>query len=220
MAKKTSKTKPLPTRTKAEAIPGQASPALLKQVLGSAGGSLRLAPTWVPRSFLMPGRRLKLAAQDLYAYGAKRGGIDERWFSSTTPAANEGAAWDEGLSYVVHDGKPAFTLREAIAVAGDGLVVPEMGKKYQRWPVSSKFFDNLGPIPHHMHQSNAQAALVGQQGKPESYFFPPQLNYTGNNFPYTFFGLEPGTSKADIRGCLERWNEGDNGILNYSKAYR
>ncbi len=95
-----------------------------------------------------------------------------------------------------------------------------MWKKYQRWPVYSKFFDNMGPIPHHMHQSNAQAALVGQQGKPESYYFPPQLNAIGNNFPYTFFGLEPGTTKSDIRACLERWNKGDNGILNYSKAYR
>src|SRR5262249_18868358 len=165
MAKKTSKTKPLPTRTKAEAIPGKTSPALLKQVLGSAGGILRLAPTWVPRSFLMPGRRLKLATQDLYAYGAKRAGLDQRWLSSTTRAANEGAAWDEGLSYVVHDGVRAFTLREAIAHAGEALTGPEIWKKYQRWPVYSKFFDNLGPIPHHMHQSNAQAALVGQQGK-------------------------------------------------------
>ena len=42
--------------------------------------------------------------------GAHRGGIDERWFASTTPAANEGAPPDEGLSYVVHDGKKAFTL--------------------------------------------------------------------------------------------------------------
>jgi hypothetical protein len=71
-----------------------------------------------------------------------------------------------------------------------------------------------------MHQSNAQASLVGQQGKPESYYFPPQLNATGNHFPYTFFGLEPGTTKHDVRRCLERWNEGDNGILDYSKAYR
>jgi hypothetical protein len=46
------------------------------------------------------------------------------------------------------------------------------------------------------------------------------LNALGNNFPYTFFGLEPGTTKQDIVRCLERWNEGDNGILNYSKAYR
>ena len=56
----------------------------------------------------------------------------------------------------------------------------------------SKFFDNMGPIPHHMHQIAEQAALVGQEGKPESYYFPPQHNAIGNNFPYTFFGLEPG----------------------------
>ena len=71
-----------------------------------------------------------------------------------------------------------------------------------------------------MHQNQEQAAKLGREGKPESYYFPPQLNWTGNNFPYTFFGLEPGTTKADIRRCLERWNQGDNGILDLSKAYR
>src|SRR5207245_5376688 len=193
---------------------------LFKQVLEAGQGSLRLAPTWVPRSFLMPGRRIKLAPQDLYALGAHRGGIDERWFASTTAAANEGAPPDEGLSYVVHEGKRAFTLRDAVAAEGARLVGAAIWERYQRWPVYSKFFDNLGPIPHHMHQNNDQAALVGQQGKPESYYFPPQLNAVGNNFPYTFFGLEPGTTQKDLRRCLERWNEGDNGILNYSKAYR
>jgi hypothetical protein len=168
----------------------------------------------------MPGRRIKLAPQDVYALGAHRGGIDERWFASTTAAANEGAPEDEGLSYVVHNGRRAFTLREAVAQEGARLVGGPIWDHYQRWPVYSKFFDNLGPIPHHMHQSNAQAARVGQQGKPESYYFPPQLNAVGNNFPYTFFGLEPGTAKADIRRCLENWNKGDNGILNFSKAYR
>src|SRR5213596_3779063 len=182
---------------------------LVRQALEAGAGLLRLAQTWVPRSFLMPGRRLKLASQDLYALGAHRGGIDERWFSSTTPAANEGAPPDEGLSYVVHQGKRVFTLREAVEKEGKTLVGPDIWNKYHRWPVYSKFFDNLGPIPHHMHQSNQQAALVDQQGKPESYYFPPQLNATGNNFPYTFFGLEPGTSKLDIRRCLERWNQGD-----------
>jgi hypothetical protein len=33
-------------------------------------------------------------------------------------------------------------------------------------------------------------------------------------------GLEPGTTKHNIRRCLERWNEGDNGILYHSKAYK
>ncbi len=33
-------------------------------------------------------------------------------------------------------------------------------------------------------------------------------------------GLEPGTTKEDIRGCLENWNQGDNGILFHARAYR
>jgi hypothetical protein len=193
--------------------------ARARAALDAGEGILRLAPTWVPRSFLMPGGRLKLAPQDLYALGTHRGGIDERWFSSTTAAANEGAPPDEGLSYVVHDGE-RFTLKEAIALHGPEMIGKKMWDAYGRWPVYSKFFDNLGPIPHHMHQSQEQAAKLGREGKPESYYFPPQLNWTGNNFPHTFMGLEPGTTKQDIRRCLERWNEGDNGILDYSKAYR
>lgn len=191
-----------------------------RAALDAGEGVLRLAPTWVPRSFLMPGGRLKLAREDLYALGTHRGGIDERWFASTTPAANEGAPPDEGLSYVVVDGKRSFTLKEAIAAHGAEMIGGEMWSTYKKWPVYSKFFDNLGPIPHHMHQNQEQAAKVGQEGKPESYYFPPQLNWTGNHFPYTFFGLEPGTTKADLKRCLERWNEGDNGILDLSKASR
>src|ERR1700687_3637118 len=215
MAKKSA-----PKETKQAAAPHKREVAAVTEALHAGDGILRLAPTWVPRSFLMPGRRIKLAPQDVYALGAHRGGIDERWFSSTTAAANEGAPPDEGLSYVVYQGKRTCTLKDAVGLDGARLVGPAIWNKYQRWPVYSKFFVNLRPVPHHMHQSNAQAAKVGQQGKPESYYFPPQLNAVGNNFPYTFFGLEPGTAKQDIRRCLERWNEGDNGILNYSKAYR
>jgi hypothetical protein len=193
--------------------------ARVRAALDAGEGLLRLAPTWVPRSFLMPGGRLKLATQDLYALGTHRGGIDERWFASTTAAANEGAPADEGLSYVVHE-KDKITLKDAIEAHGPELIGASMWDKYKKWPVYSKFFDNLGPIPHHMHQSAEQAAKLGREGKPESYYFPPQLNWTGNNFPHTFMGLEPGTTKDDIRKCLERWNEGDKGILDYSKAYR
>src|SRR3954471_23256089 len=92
--------------------------ATVRRALEAGEGVLRLAPTWVPRSFLMPGRRIKLAPQDVYALGAHRGGIDERWFASTTAAANEGAPEDEGLSYVVVDGRRGFTLRDAVALEG------------------------------------------------------------------------------------------------------
>lgn len=187
--------------------------------LSKTGGLLRLAPCWVPRSFLQPGKRLKLHPDDLYAYGSNRGGIDERWFASTTEAANDGRVPDEGLSYVVI-GNERFTLRKAVEDTGKTLVGETIWNAYGRWPVYSKFFDNMGPIPHHMHQSEEQAKLVGQEGKPESYYFPPQHNNVGNNFPYTFMGLEPGTTKAQVRECLANWNRGDNGILDLSKAYR
>ncbi len=193
--------------------------AIVQRALDAGEGVLRLTPTWVPRSFLQPGKRIKLAPTDWYALGTHRGGIDERWFASTTEAANDNRAWDEGLSWCVFEGQ-RFLLRDAVAEAGPRLIGSAIWEKYQRWPVYSKFFDNMGPIPHHMHQRHEHAALTKQQGKPECYYFPPQLNNAENHFDYTFMGLEPGTTKGDVRRCLENWNKGDNGILDLSKAYR
>lgn len=187
--------------------------------LEETGGLLRLSPTWVPRSFLQPGLRIKLHPDDTYAYGLSRGGIDERWFGSTTVTANEGRAEDEGLSYIVA-GKEQFTLRDAINECGADIIGTPIWDKYGKWPVYSKFFDNMGPIPHHMHQNAEQAALVGQEGKPESYYFPPQHNNVGNNFPYTFMGLEPGTTRQQLYDCIANWQKGDNKILELSKAYK
>ena len=90
---------------------------LVEAELSRTGGLLRLAPCWVPRSFLQPGKRLKLHPDDLYAFGLNRGGIDERWFASTTPAANDNRTPDEGLSYVVV-GEQRFTLQQAVAECG------------------------------------------------------------------------------------------------------
>ncbi len=193
--------------------------AIVERALDAGEGILRLTPTWVPRSFLQPGKRIKLAPTDWYALGTHRGGIDERWFASTTEAANDNRAWDEGLSWCVFEGQ-RFLLRDAVAEAGPRLIGAAIWEKYRRWPVYSKFFDNMGPIPHHMHQRHEHAALTKQQGKPECYYFPPQLNNAENHFDYTFMGLEPGTTKEDVRRCLENWNKGDNGILDLSKAYR
>ena len=140
---------------------------LVEGALAETGGLLRLAPCWVPRSFLQPGKRLKLHPDDLYAYGLNRGGIDERWFASTTVTANEGRAADEGLNYCVV-GRERFTLQQAVDDCGATLIGKSIWNKYGKWPVYSKFFDNMGPIPHHMHQSAKQAKLVGQEGDRKS----------------------------------------------------
>jgi hypothetical protein len=77
----------------------------------------------MPRSFMIPGRRLKLHPNDLYAFGGHRGGIDERWFSSTTKASNgPDTLPDEGLSYAQPDKGEKFLLRDAVKTAGDLLL--------------------------------------------------------------------------------------------------
>src|SRR5215467_454195 len=106
---------------------------LVEAALEDTGGLLRLAPNWVPRSFLQPGKRLKLHPDDTYAYGLNRGGIDERWFASTTITANEGRAADEGLSYCVV-GKERFTLKQAVDDCGAIVIGKKIWNKYRKWP--------------------------------------------------------------------------------------
>jgi hypothetical protein len=195
--------------------------AASQDAIGAGAGILRLEPCWVPRTFMIPGRRLKLHPDDLYALGGHRGGINERWFSSTTHASNgPGTPDDEGLSYVRLSNGTRVLFKSLIDAGGDLLIGPAVMQREGGWNLLCKFFDNAGAIPHHLHQSDKHAAMVGQKGKPEAYYFPPQYNQIENHFPYTFMGLEPGTTKDDVRRCLADWNKGDNGILNHSRAYR
>ncbi|TXI90182.1 MAG: hypothetical protein E6Q40_01290 [Cupriavidus sp.] len=192
--------------------------------LEQGGGILRLAPTWVPRFYCVPGRRIKLHPDDYYALGSARGGFDERWLSSTTPANNGPlTAPHEGLSFVVFEdgGRTEKVLfRDAIAELQGGIIGERIWREHGCWPMYSKFFDNMGALPHHVHHRDEHARLVGQNGKPESYYFPPQMNNHGGDFPYTFFGIEPGTSRDQIRECLVNFTRGDNKITNLSRAYR
>ena len=197
--------------------------AAMNDVLEQGEGILWLEPTWVPRAFCVPGKRLKLHPDDLYAFGANRGGIDERWLASTTQADNGPLTTpDEGLSYVLYGDRSSperVLLKDLIAELGADLIGNALWDEYRGLPVFAKFFDNQGALPHHLHQRPEHAAEVGQQHKPEAYYFPPQLNNHPGDFPLTFFGLEPGTTQDDVKACLERWNQGNNHITDLSRAY-
>jgi len=71
---------------------------LAAKALEQGSGVVRLTPTWVPRSFCVPGRRLRLHPDDLYALGANRGGLDERWFT-----------WDGSVEIVESDGSQVLS---------------------------------------------------------------------------------------------------------------
>src|SRR5699024_7683309 len=62
---------------------------------------------------------------------------------------------------------------------------------------------------------------VGKPGKPEAYYFPPEMNNHGGEFPYTFFGLHPETTREEVKAKLVGFlRGGDNGITELSRAYR
>lgn len=196
---------------------------IAEKALEQGRGILRLTPTWVPRSFCRPGRRIKLHPDDYYVLGLERGGIDERWFSSTTHADNGlGTPEDEGLSYIVADneGKERVLLKNAVEYLKGQIIGNDLWDKYQRWPMFSKFFDNMGPLPHHIHHRKEHAERVGQQGKPEMYFFPSQLNNHGGEFPFTFFGFNPETTIDEVKNCLENFKKGDNKLVDLSRCYK
>src|SRR3972149_3354296 len=129
--------------------------SIATNALAPGKGIVRLAPNWVPRSFCVPGRRIKLHPNDYYAIGGERGGIDERWFASTTPADNGPLTGpNEGLSSVVFaDGGTTHTvlLREAVSELQADLIGARLWSEYGGWPMFSKFFDNQGALPHHVH---------------------------------------------------------------------
>jgi hypothetical protein len=198
--------------------------AIAEKALEQGKGILRLAPNWVPRVYCVPGRRIKLHPDDYYALGGERGGVDERWFASTTPADNgPSTAPDEGLSFVLfEDGGRAekILLRDAVADLKGRLIGERLWTAYGQWPMYSKFFDNQGALPHHVHHRDQHAKLVGQRGKPEAYYFPPQANNHPGDFPYTFFGLNPGTTQEQVRECLVNFTKGDNKLTAFAPAYR
>jgi len=195
----------------------------IEEVYGQYQGIFRLNPVFVPRRFGKAGRRLKLHADDYYALGIARGSIKERWFSSTITADNGPlAAPDEGMSYVAAslDSDEKFSLKEAVDVLGARLVGAELMEKYGGWPMYSKFFDFLNPLFYHLHLDFEAAARVGKLGKPESYYFPKQLNNHSGECNATYFGFDPDVDPETVKERLRSYDNDDTRITELSRAYR
>ncbi len=198
--------------------------SIASRALDQGGGIVHFAPNWVPRFLSVPGKRLRLHPDDYYALGAQRGGISERWLASTVKADNGPlTSPNEGLSEIVmRDGRVEnrVLFRDAVSTLKQELIGETLWQDYGGWPMYAKFFDTRGAIPFHIHPRDCHAKLVGQSGKHESYYYPPQLNNHGGDFPYTFFGFDPGTTKAQVREALIGFAKGDNRILSLSRAYK
>ncbi len=195
----------------------------IRSVFARGEGVFRMIPIFVPRRFSQAGQRLRLHPDDYYAMGTGRGSIKERWFSSVIPAMNGPLAPpDEGLSYVSASDNPAdrFTLKDAVEELNADLVGPQLMANYGGWPMYSKFFDYKLPLFHHLHLDDVAAARVHRLGKPEAYYFPPQLNSYLGEFPITYFGFDPSVTREMVRERLLDYERRDTRITELSRGYR
>ena len=129
---------------------------------------------------------------------------------------------DEGMSYVAPTERreDLFLFKDAVGELGAELIGEELSTKYGTWPMYSKFFDYELPLFHHLPLDDDAAGNVGRIGKPEAYYFPPQLNNHLGTFPVTYFGFDPDTTREEVRERLLAYEKGDNRITELSRAYR
>jgi hypothetical protein len=155
----------------------------------------------------VPGRRIRLGADEL----TRDIVVNERWFSSVTYSDNgvynAVCPQDHGLSYLLV-GDARVQLREAIAVCGELLL-----GRGRTWDVLPKFFDNRDRLPFHLHPCQDHVA-PGLVGKPESYYFPEELNIERHRFPLTAMGVDAAYPDDRIREHLARFLRGDNRLTD------
>lgn len=196
--------------------------AAAERALDAGDGVVRLAPTWVPRVFSTPGRRIRLHPDDYYAFGKDRGGIDERWLASPITADNGPATGEfEGLSLVRGPEGELIPFDQFIAHHGAALIGSRIWSQYAKWPVFAKFFDNEQALPFHVHHRDEDARALGKVAKPEAYYYAPQMNNHLAAHPVSFLGLQPGITRDQLRERLIGFGEGgDNRITELSFGYR
>ena len=195
----------------------------IKKVLKEGEGVLRLTPTWVPRPFNRPGRRIRLHPDDLFAMGMERGAIVERWFSSITHVETAGAGPYEGMSFVNVDDDPEHVIlfKDFVDELGAELIGKELMDRFGTWPMYSKFYDYDMPLFHHIHHAEAACKRYGNvKPKHEHYFFPKQYNQTLGQFPVSYFGFDPSVTKEEVKARLANFSKCDGRITELSRAFR
>lgn len=194
--------------------------SIVRETFEKNQGIFRMIPNFIPVSFGVPGRRLKLYPPDHFKFGTKNGTIMERWFCAVNPSRKKNPQNpNQGLSYVAGENGETFLLRDAILELKEEIIGKELQERYGMMPVYAKFFDYETPLYFHFHPKNDVASRVGCEAKPECYYFPPQMNnYTGRR-PSTYIGFNSDVTKEQVRDCIANFNVRDTHITSLSRAF-
>ncbi len=194
---------------------------ILAQALDAAGGLLRLTPTWVPRSFLHPGKPHQAAPRRLLRLRRQ-----PRRHRRTLVRQHHRSGQRRSRARR----RPQLRRLRRPAISRCATPSPKPAPRSS----ASAMFEQVQEVARllevlrqhgpdsapHAPEFQSTPRWSARRASPRATTSRRSYNNVDNNFAYTFMGLEPGTTKDQLRKCLENWDKGDNGILDLSRAYR
>ena len=194
---------------------------VLDSCLEKNGGVFQLLHRYAGRTFCTPGKRLRLDAKSYYPDYMGGTGLDELWMCCTVPIVTgvidtrtKKAPFREGEAHVLTSDGQVISLQDLIsanpkAVLGDKVTALSkqlIGKV--TWPIVSKKFDNLNPIPHHLHWSKWEVYDINSFDNP---------GVSPSHYHTTAMGLYPFVTRDQFLACMKRFGKGDyNGVRHLS----
>jgi hypothetical protein len=194
---------------------------VLDNCLNKNGGVFQLLHRYAGRTFCTPGKRLRLDERSYYPDYMGGTGLDELWMCCTVPIVTgvidtrtKKAPFREGEAHVLTSDGQVISLQDLIsanpkAVLGDKVTALSkqlIGKV--TWPIVSKKFDNLNPIPHHLHWSKWEVYDINSFDNP---------GVSPSHYHTTAMGLYPFVTRDQFLACMKRFGKGDyNGVRHLS----
>lgn len=194
---------------------------VLDSCLDKNGGVFQLLHRYAGRTFCTPGKRLRLDERSYYPDYMGGTGLDELWMCCTVPIVTgvidtrtKKALFREGEAHVLTSDGQVISLQDLIsanpkAVLGDKVTALSqqlIGKV--TWPIVSKKFDNLNPIPHHLHWSKWEVYDINSFDNP---------GVSPSHYHTTAMGLYPFVTRDQFLACMKRFGKGEyNGVRHLS----
>ena len=191
--------------------------SVLDACLNKHDGVLQLVHRYAGRTFCTPGKRLRLDAASYYPEYMNGTGLDELWMGCTVPIVTgvidtrtQRAPFREGESHVLTADGQLISLQDLIvadstAVMGEKITTLSkslLGKV--TWPIVSKKFDNLNPIPDHLHWTKWEVYDINSYDNP---------GVSASHYHTTAMGLYSFVTKDQFLDCMKRFGQGEyNGI--------
>ena len=196
---------------------GGASDLILDDCINEHDGVLHLLHRYAGRTFCTPGKRLRLDAQSYYPDYMNGTGLDELWMGCTVPIVTgvidtrtNKAPFREGESHVLTPNGQVISLQDLIT-ANPQTVMGEKVTAFSNelfgkatWPIVSKKFDNLNPIPDHLHWAKWEVYDINSFDNP---------GVSASHYHTTAMGLYSFVTKEQFLACMKRFGTGEyNGI--------